>query len=38
MAFEKSSTEMDPRELLRASSDGIVEWNTTRCIPQNMQR
>ena len=42
MAFEKSSN--GPQyKLLRAGSDGIGEWNTTRCIlpagciPQNMQ-
>ena len=23
---------MDPNKLLRASNDGKVEWNTTRCI------
>ena len=32
------SPRMDATKLLRASNDGIVKWNTTRCIPQNMQR
>ena len=26
------SSQMDPSKLLRASNDGKVEWNTTRCI------
>ena len=32
------SHQKDPSKLLRASNDGKEEWNTTRCIPQNMQR
>ena len=32
------SPQMDPIKLLRASNDGKVEWNTTRWMPQNMQR
>ena len=36
--FIPGSPQIDPRKLLRARNDGKVEWNTTRCIPQNMQR
>ena len=32
------SPQMDPIKLLRASNDGKVEWNITRCTPQNRQR
>ena len=34
----RRSPQKDASKLLRASNDGKEEWNTTRCILQNLQR